>query len=892
MLNSFRKFLRSFLKVEDNVRTKIFIILNGIGFLAMSVAILTDIIIGEHPVEIIALIITGILSFIITIWASRNDKIQIAANIMAACIVIIIVPIAFYFGGGPTGGGIIWYSYAYLYVGIILVGAMRWIMLSLLTVNIVGQFVICYLFPDYIPSHDKLPFFVDVCASVLLVGISVFFMVLIQHMLYLEESEKSKERAKKIEELNRAQNRFFSSMSHEIRTPINTIIGLNELTLRENISPEVTENAKNIQAASKILLSLINDILDMSKIESGKMDIVKVQYDVGKMLSEIVNMIWIKANEKGLKFTISVDPTMPSQLFSDEVRIKQILINLLNNAVKYTKEGHVSLSVHCTRTEGGKALVSYSVEDSGMGIRKESIPHLFDAFRREDEEKNRYIEGTGLGLSIVKQLVDLLGGSISVNSVYTKGSTFVVSIEQEIVDDSMLGDFDSHRENAAKDTYQYHQSFEAPEARILIVDDNSTNLMVAKKLLKATKVMVDTAESGEKALGLTLQHEYHVILMDHLMPVMDGIECLHAIRAQAGGLSKDTPIVALTANAGSENQALYKREGFDAYLMKPVDSAELESTIRKLLPQKLVKVSQGNDASEDNESIYHEIRRKIPIVITTESTSDLPAELIEKFNIPVIPFKVHINEGVFYDGLEAGNDTIVRSMQDTSIITRSEVPSVAEYEDFFSDQLTHAQHIIHISSAKSIGDGYANACEGALAFYNVRVVDSGLASGGLGLLVMYAKTLTETGMFDPDQIVEALEEKKDKISTSYIINNTDYLYRSGKLSNYVHKICAAFMLHPIVEARNSSLNIRKLWAGSFDKISSKYIKSLLKHPGEIDKSVLFITYSGLMHSEIEEIQKEIETYIHFDKIYVQKASPSVSINCGPGTYGLFFMRKN
>ena len=688
MINSFRKFLRSFLNIGDNVRKKIFIILNGIGIIAMSISILTDIFIGESLVEIIALLITGIAAFAITVWASRNDKVQVGANILAMGIVFIIVPIAFYFGGGPTGGGIIWFSYAYLYVGIILIGTMRWVMIALLTVDIVAQFIICYMFPELIPSHDKFAFFVDVCVCVLVVGLSVFFMVLIQHMLYLEEAEKSRESAKQIEELNKAQNRFFSSMSHEIRTPINTIIGLNEIILRENVSDEVTENARNIQAASKILLSLINDILDMSKIESGKMDIVKVQYDVGKMLSEIVNMIWVKANEKGLKFIISVDPTMPSQLFSDEVRIKQILINLLNNAVKYTAEGHVTLSVHCTRTEAGKALVSYSVEDTGMGIRKESIPHLFDAFRREDEEKNRYIEGTGLGLSIVKQLVDLLNGSISVNSVYTKGSTFVVSIEQEIADDTLLGDFDAHKANTAIERYEYHQSFEAPDARVLIVDDNTTNLMVAKKLLRATRVTIDTAQSGEKALELTLLHEYHIILMDHLMPGMDGIECLHAIRAQAGGLSTDTPVVALTANAGSENQALYKREGFDAYLVKPVDSTELENTVRKLLPDKLVKTGTVSDEEKNIESIYREIRRKTPIVITTESVADLPPELVERLNIPVIPYKVHIKDGTFYDGTETGNDTIVRSMQDQNVIAKSEEPSVSEYEEFLSEQLT------------------------------------------------------------------------------------------------------------------------------------------------------------------------------------------------------------
>lgn len=230
-------------------------------------------------------------------------------------------------------------------------------------------------------------------------------------------------------------------MSHEIRTPINTIIGLNEIILREDISEEAAENARNIQGASKLLLSLINDILDISKIKSGKMEVINVSYETGALFSEIVNMIWIKAKEKGLEFKLHVDSSIPSMLCGDEVRIKQILINLLNNAVKYTSEGSVTLSVRCERLSVNKVRVWYSVEDTGQGVKKENIPYIFNAFRRVDEERNRYIEGTGLGLSIVQQLVELMGGGISLNSVYSKGSTFIVTLDQDIIDNRELGTF-------------------------------------------------------------------------------------------------------------------------------------------------------------------------------------------------------------------------------------------------------------------------------------------------------------------------------------------------------------------------------------------------------------------------------------------------------------------
>ena len=712
-----------------------------------------------------------------------------------------------------------------------------------------------------------------------------------EYRLYLGEYEKAKAQAREIESMNKAQSKFFSSMSHEIRTPINTIIGLNEMTLRECTDEDIAENSRNIQAASNILLSIINDILDMSKIESGKMDIVKVQYDVGKMLSEIVNMIWVKAHEKGLEFQISVDPSMPAQLFSDEVRIKQILINLLNNAIKYTSSGSVTLSVHCVRAGHNIARVAYSIEDTGIGIKKESIPHLFDAFRREDEEKNRYIEGTGLGLSIVKQLVDLLGGTISVSSVYTKGSTFEVELDQEIADEAIIGDFSTSKFHGASEKYAYHQSFEAPEAKILVVDDNSTNLLVVTKLLKDTKVKVTTADSGKKALELTLTDKYDVILMDHLMPEMDGIECLHAIKEQAGGLCKSTPVVALTANAGSDSQALYRREGFDEYLVKPIDHENLETVIQNLLPDNLVSITTKTGENFESDKIVREMRKKVPVMITTESMADIPPELLEKIRIPVISCSVRMDKGLFYDGNETGSDGIVRYMEDSTVIAKSEAPSVSEYEEFFSEILTKAQHIIHITTAKHASESYLNACEAAISFYNVRILDSGSLSSGTGLLALLGYDLADSGQLDADTIIERLEEKRKKIEFSFIIRTTEYLYRGGRLSGRVNKFCDRFMLHPVIDTQNFRTHTKGIIAGDYTRVQKRYIRSVLKKPETINTSALFITYVGMKVSEIEKIKEEVLSIVAFEKVYATKAAPSVAINCGPGTFGLIFARK-
>ncbi|WP_029230829.1 DegV family protein [Butyrivibrio sp. VCB2006] len=891
MYKRVRAFILNILNSERNIRARIFILLTIIGVAAMLLSVAVDVVFGENLIEIITLILTTVLAPLITYFAIKKDKIQLGAAVLASGVVFVVVPVAFLFGGGLTGGGIIWYCFAYLYIGLILEGKLRAVMIALLSTFVVSMCIFTFYFPNQIENHDRSMWYADSIAAIISVGLAVYFMVRIQYRLLFDENQHAIEQAQKIDELNKAQNRFFSSMSHEIRTPINTIIGLNEMILRDQVSGEVAENARNIQTASKMLLSVINDILDMSKIESGKMEIIKAQYDVGKMLSEIVNIVWVKANEKGLKFSIYVDPSMPSALFSDEVRLKQILINLLNNAIKYTERGSVSLSVHCSKTSDGKAAVTYSVDDTGIGISKENIPYLFDAFRREDEEKNRHIEGTGLGLSIVKQLVDLMGGTISVNSVYSKGSSFIVYLEQEIAEESIIGDFDIGKIRAEGDRFKYHQSFEAPECSVLVVDDNSTNLLVVKKLLKDTRLTIDTADSGMKCLEMTLKKRYDIILMDHLMPQMDGIECLHAIREQAGGLCKDIPVVALTANAGSENQALYRREGFDEYLVKPVDAVELEHTVLTLLPKDKVMQIAEEGESYESDMIVREMKKKIPILITTDSVADIPHELIAKLNIPVISYKVRVNEGVFYDGAEAGSDSVIRTMDGNKVMVNSEAPTVAEYEEFFSEQLTRAQHIIHISSAKRVSKGYVNACEAALTFYNVNVFESGQISSGTGLLVLYAKELAEAGLLDTDQIIHELEKKKNKIRTTCIIDKTEYLYRGGFISGRVSKICEALMFHPALEARNSSIKISRMWVGNFGRVKDKYIKSALGQPSKIDTDTLIITYVGLKRGDAEQICDDVKKIVPFENIYLQKASAAVSIKCGYGTFGLIYARK-
>ena len=344
-------------------------------------------------------------------YTIKKNKIKSAKIVISIILVFALLPITFFTNGGINSGAPVSLLLISIYINIILEGRTQFIMNVLYSVMLYTCWIMAYYNPDMVTEYSRKSAFIDSLSGMLIVNVMFCVLLSFNARMYKKENEISREKSIELEELNKAQNRFFSSMSHEIRTPINTVLGLNEVIMRqEDASEEIKKDARNIQGAGKMLLALINDILDVSKIEAGKMDIIPVNYSVASLLSEIVNMIWLKAEEKGLDFRADIDPDVPETLFGDEIRIKQILINLLNNAVKYTREGSVTLHMECENVNDKDVLLKVSISDTGMGIKREALPHLFDTFKRVDEEKNRFIEGTGLGLSIVKQLIELMGG--------------------------------------------------------------------------------------------------------------------------------------------------------------------------------------------------------------------------------------------------------------------------------------------------------------------------------------------------------------------------------------------------------------------------------------------------------------------------------------------------
>ena len=630
----------------------------------------------------------------------------------------------------------------------------------------------------------------------------------------------------------------------------------------------------------------------MSKFRAGKMHLLIMPYQTGNMLSDLVGMLWIRAKEKNLEFRINVSPDVPAELVGDEVRIKQILINILNNAIKYTKEGSISLTVQSEKIDEDTYNIIYTVADTGIGIKKEDMPYLFSAFKRVDEDTTNHIEGTGLGLSIVKQFLDLMGGKITVNSVYTKGSTFIVEIPQKRVNENLIGEFDFEKKHGYSKRSEYKKKFEAPEARILVVDDNEANLMVVNKLLRDTKVVIDTVTSGKAALKKTQNIEYNVIFMDHLMPEMDGIECKKQIRNQVGGSSRESKIVVLTANADEENRELYVREAFDGYLAKPVSGEELEKELYRLLPKDLVKVlGDDGEIAEETISWMHGSKQRKMVAVSTESVADIPGELIEKYGIQVIPHKVQTAEGVFKDGTEIDTAGVIKYMEETKNDITPMAPEAKEHELFFAKQLAYANNVIHIAISSKIGNsGFPPATDAAKAFDNVFVVDSGHLSSSQGLIVLEAARLAENGM-GPKHVIEELEQMKKKVHTSFIVDNLDYLARAKQVSARTANLVKSLMGRPVLVLKKGRMKVGKIYFGSSKSAWKAYINSCLSNSSRIDTSILFVTYVGLSKKDMDWIREYIEKSVKFEEIYFQQASASIAVNCGPGTFGLLYKEK-
>lgn len=401
-----------------------------------------------------------------------------------------------------------------------------------------------------------------------------------------------------------AKSAFLSNMSHEIRTPINAVLGMNEMILRECDDNQVLAYSESIKTAGNTLLGLVNDILDFSKIEAGKMEIIPVDYDLSSIINDLVNMIQTKADDKGLKLILEINSEIPRLLNGDEIRIKQVITNILTNAVKYTEKGSVTLKLGYEKItdETDRIELFVSVADTGIGIKPEDLDKLFSKFDRIEEERNRHVEGTGLGMSITKRLLEMMDSSLEVESEYGVGSTFSFKLKQTVVSWDEIGDYEASYRDYLKNHTKYRESFRAPEAQVLVVDDNEMNLTVFQSLLKQTGVKIDLAASGDEGLAMTYDKKYDLIFLDHMMPGKDGIETLEELRSRPKDPNLDTPTICLTANAISGAREQYIEAGFDDYLTKPIDSEKLEQLMIKYLPENKVERVQADAPGKEDQS--------------------------------------------------------------------------------------------------------------------------------------------------------------------------------------------------------------------------------------------------------------------------------------------------
>ncbi len=431
----------------------------------------------------------------------------------------------------------------------------------------------------------------DAEIQIAVLALTATFLALVTNFMNKENQRKLaqiEQQRKLAEDAKKSKSDFLSNMSHEIRTPLNAIIGMNEMILRESEDADILSYAALSQSSSHALLSLINDILDLSKIEAGKIEIVPTQYEISSLFVDCYHMVADKAKEKSLKLTFQADPTLPRTLYGDVIRIRQVFINILTNAVKYTSVGGVSVSLMGERREKDYRLV-FKVKDTGVGMQQEDLDKLFEKFERFDLKRNRSVEGTGLGMSITKQLLDLMGGEIFVESEYGAGSCFVVFLPQEIVNPMPIGLLDVNNYQEQQRQHKQTNSFFAPLARILVVDDVESNLEVVRDLLGGTKIQVDTCISGKKALALANMQEYDLIFLDHMMPDLDGVETLQRLMENPVFAAKKIPVIMLTANALSGEKERYLAQGFTDYLAKPVSVHLLEEMLLKYLPAEKVQ---------------------------------------------------------------------------------------------------------------------------------------------------------------------------------------------------------------------------------------------------------------------------------------------------------------
>ncbi|MCH5268330.1 MAG: DegV family EDD domain-containing protein [Lachnospiraceae bacterium] len=876
------------------VNERIFRIIILLGTIAAIAGIVESIVLVDiHGILIPLVIMLGVM-ITAMIATFKYRLLHFSSIVLGLFIIVVVFPEMFIYSGGLGGGASVWFSLGLFYVFLMFSGKELVFFVGLSVVADTLTYWYTYSHPNVIVAlADRQTEFTDSLFSVLAVGLVGGCICRFQIVMYNRERDLVQKQNEELERLSKTKNRFFANMSHEIRTPINSIIGWNEMILRQNPDDEIKEYAENVQSASDMLLNLINDILDMSQIEMQKMEIIPIQYQPRQLIEDLVSLIQIRVRAKKLTLNVDVDENLPTTLYGDEKRLKQIILNLLTNAVKYTEKGSITLTVSLDEDAGeGMAKLKFSVVDTGIGIRKEDLGSLYNAFQRIDAQKNIRVEGSGLGLAIAKQLLDMMDGEIAVDSIYTKGSVFTVTLEQKIIDSTPVGVVDFLAGNHQHKDSSYQQLFEAPEARVLIVDDNSMNGKIAANLLKYTRVQIDIVSSGAECLKKTKEKYYHVILMDYMMPGMNGAETLKALRKQENGLCKFSAVIVLTASSASEAEQIYEENGFDSYMEKPIVGKSLEEEVLRFLPGDIIEYSANMDSEDveyksDIQRMSQHKRKKI--YITTDCVCDLPEEVLEQMDIKVMYLYIKTDTGRFMDTVEINSDNLSQYMKENGRFAKADSSSVSEYEDFFAEALTQADEVVHVSMAKNAGKSYHMAVSAAAGFDHVHVIDSGHISSGQGLLVMYAARLAIEGCGSAE-ICEKVDEMKNNIRTRIFMPTMREFAANGYTSALMGRIAETFHLRTILKMSQSRVSISRITVGDWNYCVKRFIHNHVRKRKKINKDIVFVTYVGCNVKEQEMIRQEIQKKVEFQQIVMRRSSFSCACNCGMGAVSVSYFR--
>jgi signal transduction histidine kinase/CheY-like chemotaxis protein len=565
---------------------RVFNLVLGFGIFACIAAMIARIIEGVSFIAIIA--VAGMIVVIVITFFICNKFRIYHLGIWAALIIVcdILFPLIFFTNAGADSGMVGYFVLTIVLIFLLLRGTECILMLFSHIAIVLGCYLIQKFYPALvIPFTSNFQKYVDHIQTILVSGLFIGLVIKYQTRIYEEEKNKA-------EAATRAKADFLANVSHELRTPLNAIIGLGELELRKDMEKETYANLEKIHNSGLILLNIINDLLDISKIESGRFELIPVHYQSANFINDTININIVRLGSKPIVFQLKVHEALPSALYGDELRVRQILNNLLSNAFKYTREGKVILSIDFERIEesGNTIILICRVEDTGIGIRQEDLGKLFSVYNQVNTKSNRYIEGTGLGLSICKSLVEMMGGDISVESIYGKGSVFTVKIKQQVSNEKPIGrdtkEQLEHFKYAAEIRRERRERVRVkiPYARVLVVDDVATNLDVAKGMMLPYHLNIDCVSSGKEAIALIREEKirYNAIFMDHMMPEMDGIEAVRIIRQEIGtDYAKNIPIIALTANAIIGNDKMFLENGFQDYLSKPINTSNLDACLNR-----------------------------------------------------------------------------------------------------------------------------------------------------------------------------------------------------------------------------------------------------------------------------------------------------------------------